>query len=140
EANATMLFAFSDDWETAFETVNPIAYDVGFYPHDVYLSSYNASASVGTSVWLGEITIGTTNLVPGVYEVVIDNAFDGISTLGLGIEGEQGDPQFEPLSGKGTFTVIPEPASLLLLYGGISLLCLARRARRRSSGTVPLHL
>lgn len=118
EANALLSFDYSSQWENAFANVSPVTYDGGFYLHDVYAGGNNPS-SVGTELTLGTLTVDTTNLSEGPYEVTIDYGLDGISSLGL-------DAQSEPLNGHGTF---PEPTSLLLLAAGFGVACRPRRSR-----------
>ena len=120
DSNAGITFQYSGAWNAAFANVSSITYDSGFYLHDAYAGGNNPT-SVGTSLLLGIVTIDTTNLLEGTYEVVIDGSFDSISALGL-------DAETEVLAGSGTFTVVPEPAALsLLALGGLFLL----RSRRR---------
>lgn len=113
---------YSDDWNAAFSNVSTIAYDVGFYNQDVYVGGNN-STSVGTSLLLGTIAVGTDGLAAGTYDVTIDGYSDGISVLGL-------DTATESLSGSGSFTIVPEPMSLLLFLAAGLISSIRRRQIR----------
>lgn len=129
---ADLTFTYSPAWTTAFSNVTQISYDNGFFSQDVFVGG-NHSVSVGQSKTLGTITIDTANMGVGAHSVFIDNALDGVSTLGLA-----GVP--ESLAGSAVFEVTPPvPAAstwgLVVLSLGIGILgTLAIR-----HGITPLH-
>ncbi len=92
-----IAFTYSTAWTSAFANVSAPFFDTGMYAQDAFVGGNNPTP-VGTSLLLGTITVTTTGLPLGVYAVRVDNAIDGVSTLGLG-----GQP--DPLSGVGVFEI-----------------------------------
>lgn len=101
-----LSFAYSPAWQSAFVYVTPPTPDLGFrfYAQYVFVGGSN-SASVGRSIALGVVTIDTTGLIEGTYEVRIDADLlpDRISALSL-------NEAREDVSGLGVFTVVCPPA------------------------------
>lgn len=110
---ADLAFSYSSQWTTAFSTVSTPTFDVGFYAQDVFVGGNN-SASVGTSLLLGTVTVGTTGMPDGAYQIRIDNSLDGVSTL-----ARSGTP--EALNGSGAFTIGPPPVPTLGSWGIVML-------------------
>jgi hypothetical protein len=67
--------AFSAEWDAAFANVIMVSDPLGFYPQDVFASGNN-TVSVGASLKLGTITLNTTGLGEGTYNVMISSAID----------------------------------------------------------------
>lgn len=120
-----LSFGYDSDWSSAFATVDPPAINSGVhlgYANDILLTSDNFGAGVVnlTTIALGTVQIDTTGMLPGVYDIRISNATDGSSELVLDGEGQG---LAEPIEGMMSFTILPEPATaLMMLIGGISLL------------------
>lgn len=126
---AGLSFTYDSDWTNAFSSVDPPDVDSGEhlgYTHDVLLMSDNSPFGISfSSLAVGTVVIDTTGMLPGVYDIRISNTTDGVSEL-VSI-GEGGGAQ-EPIEGVMNFTILPEPATaLIMLIGGISLL---RRVRQ----------
>lgn len=91
-------FTYSAAWTAAFANVTTPFFDTGFYAQDVFVGGNNATP-VGASLLLGTITIDTTGMTPGAYQVKIDHTVDfDISALAL-----QGTKDF--LLGTATFNI-----------------------------------
>lgn len=91
-------FVFGAAWRAAFTVVLPVLRDVGFYVQDVFVSS-NTAATEPMQIVLGTVTVNTTGMSEGTYEVRIEpSVVPGVSSLTL--DGRQ-----EPLSGVGTFRI-----------------------------------
>lgn len=126
---AGLSFTYDSDWTDAFAFVTPPDVDSGEhlgYVHDVLLMSDNVPFGISlSSLAVGTVVIDTTGMAPGTYDIRISNATDGVSEL-VSI-GEGGGVQ-EPIEGVMNFTILPEPATaLIMLLGGVSLL---RRVRQ----------
>jgi len=109
---ANIGFSYSGAWTSAFANVTTPAFDNGFYAQDVFVGGNNA-VSVGSSVLLGMVSIDTTRMRYGSHSVIISQALDGVSTLGL-----SGTP--EALNGLGTFAVTP-PVPTISNWGAVML-------------------
>lgn len=93
-----VAFSYSAQWLAAFANVTPPFFDVGgFYPQSVFVGG-NHTASVGTSLLVGRVTVSTAGMSEGTYAVGVNAAVDGVS--GLTRSGLR-----EPLSGSASFTV-----------------------------------
>ncbi len=105
---------FSDGWKDKFadEFGNlPVFYDMGLYPSDIGLFYGINDGTVGSpSLLLGTVVISTKDLSPGDYTVRVDE--DPTQEMNVLYLSGVTDPL---KSASATFTVIPEPASLLLL-------------------------
>lgn len=108
-----LAFSYSSQWTSAFSTVSTPTFDVGFYAQDVFVGG-NHSASVGTSLLLGTITVNTTGMANGAYQLRIENSVDGVSTL-----ARSGTP--EALNGSGAFTIGPPLVPTLGSWGIVTL-------------------
>jgi hypothetical protein len=120
---AGLSFSYDADWTTAFASVDPPDVDSGEhlgYTHDVLLMSDNSPNGITlASLDLGTVQIDTTGMLPGVYDIRISSATDGVSEL-VSI-GEGGGVQ-EPIEGLMSFTILPEPTTMMImLVGGFSL-------------------
>lgn len=108
-----LTFVYDSAWTSAFSSVGPPQYDVGFYDQSAFVGGNNAT-SVGTSLVLGVVTVHTSGMTAGGHHIDINGTIDGISILGL-----NGTP--ESLVGVGFFSVHrPVPAvstwGLLILF------------------------
>lgn len=113
-----LSFEFSPAWTAAMSTLTGPMYDNGFYAQDVYVGG-SSTASVGTSLLLGTLTVKTDGLPDGDYIISIDGANDATSVLGMNADSEE-------LNGFGTIH-IPEPSCLGLLLAAGFIACLRRR-------------
>jgi hypothetical protein len=109
-APANLSFEYSDDWNAAFSNVSPVTLNVGFYTRDIFVGGNNSTALGVTSLDLGTLSVDTSALPPGTYDVTIDNSYDGTSVLGLNVD-------VEALRGLGHIRKIPEPTSVLIFIG-----------------------
>ncbi|MFH0980771.1 MAG: PEP-CTERM sorting domain-containing protein [Planctomycetota bacterium] len=117
-------FVYDPAWLAAFASVvSPPIYATGVFGYErlVYVGGGNPT-SVGTSLALGTLSLATTGLVVGDTRTVkidsVQDGFSGLSRLGI----------LEGISGIGTISIVPEPASLALLVLGAG--CGLRRRRR----------
>lgn len=85
-------------------------YPAGIYPSDLALGAFGF-LGLYTPFPIGTLTVDTSGLGPGTYEILVDADFDGRSLAVYGLETE-------PLYGVGTIQIIPEPTSLTLLALG----------------------
>ena len=108
-----LSFAYSAQWTSAFSTVSNPSFDVGFYPQDVFVGGNNPT-SVGTTKLLGTVTVDTTGLVDGVYQLRIDNATDSVSTLARAGSAE-------PLNGSVNFIVAAIPVPTAGTWGVVAM-------------------
>lgn len=97
---ANVGFAYSAAWSAAFANVTSPQFAVGFYDQDVFVGGNNPTP-VGATLLLGTVTLTTTGMTSGTYQVMISNTIDGLSNLGL-------DGQPESLNGSAAFTVAAE--------------------------------
>ncbi len=118
---ADIGFEYSAEWSAAFSNVTPPVFDVGVYDQDVFVGGNNPNP-VGSSLLLGTVTVSTTGLSQGAYDVTIDNALDfGVSTLALaGVS--------EPLVGTGTFTIESSGIPTISQWGTVVLALLGLTA------------
>ena len=94
--------------DRALANVSALAYDNGFYVHDVYAGGNNTAAVTGP-ILLGTVHLNTAGLADGDYIVQINGSSDQTSLLGF-------NAQTEAITGQGIVHV-PEPASILMLSG-----------------------
>jgi len=99
-----VAFAYSAVWQTAFLNVTPPTPDLGLYKQDVFVGGNNPS-SVGQSLVLGIVTVDTTGMIEGSYEVRIDADLRVDQLSALVLAGVR-----EDLSGSGTFSIVCPPA------------------------------
>ena len=96
---------------------------VGTYASDV---SFGFVSMLGERpilpLLLGTLSVDASGLGPGTYDLIIDSDLDGLSFASL-------DSITEPISGRGTIQIVPEPATLMLL--GVASIALLPRRRRR---------
>lgn len=117
-----VTFEYSEEFNTkmGLYVMDPV-YDPppGHHNKDVLTSGVNFG-DVGTSILVGTLTLDTTGLLEGFYDVVIDGLNDSKSKVSRGADKE-------PVVGGGTIHIIPEPASLMLLGLGASAFLRRRR-------------
>lgn len=99
-----LTFSYSPAWQSAFAQVTSPAYDTGFYAQDVFVGGNN-STSVGRTLSLGTVTIDTTGLVEGSYEVRIDADLRPDRVSAVLLAGAR-----EDVSGVGVFIIACPPA------------------------------
>ncbi|MBI1824977.1 MAG: PEP-CTERM sorting domain-containing protein [Planctomycetes bacterium] len=118
-ANAFTLYA---DAPTNLVAGLPVG--LGIRANDLYVSGAASTAGAfGSSIDVGTITLATAALPLGDYSIFISSDADG----GTSSINRQGVTEF--IEGTGSFTVVPEPASIgLMLIGAFGLL------RRRIAG------
>ncbi len=121
---AGLSFTYDPDWTAAFANVDPPDIDSGEhggYTHDVLIMSDNNNNAITlSSIDMGNVVIDTTGMLPGVYEVRISNTTDDVSEL---VSIGEGQGLQDPIEGSMSFTVLPEPATaLIMLIGGVTLL------------------
>lgn len=93
----------------------------GKYESDIKFGFFAAAGTQSLVFPLGTITVDTSGLGVGTYQVMIDQDFDQQSFAALGLPTEG-------LFGVGTINIVPEPATMTLL--GLASLALIRRRRK----------
>ena len=81
-----LTFSYSDEFRDAMAAfvVDPPQHGTGYYTNDVYVGGSNTTP-VGTSVLVGAVTLDTTGLSAGTYDVRIDATTDqGFCVLSVG--------------------------------------------------------
>jgi len=93
-------FQYSASWRDAFANVtpDPPAADVGLYGQDVFVGG-NDPNSVGQAMFLGIVTVVTTGMGEGTYDVRID------PTVRLDVSSVVLDRVHEGLQGSAAFTI-----------------------------------
>lgn len=119
-------FVFDSEWTTNFDASNSLLFDdTGFYAQEVNIESFSSSLINLTNLAVGTLSIDTTGMLPGFYDVLVDNDYDGESEVVNIGEGSAGDALFGAFS----FEVTPEPASVAFVTLAIPAIL-----RRRSRG------
>lgn len=123
-SDVPFTFAYSDGFKAAANAfvLDPgVPLNQGIRANDLYIAGLATTVgALGTSINVGTVTFDSSALTPGTYSILVSSDADnGISFLG------RGGATTEGLTGSGSFTVIPEPASLGLL--GLGALGLLRR-------------
>ena len=113
-------FDYAQSWLDAASFPPSAPVSTGFaWPSDLFFGGFLAAGTPGALV--GTLTVDTTGLALGEYTVAVDSNTDFLSNIGL-------DNDTEGLAGSAIVTVVPEPATLILLgIGGVA----AMRRRRR---------
>ncbi len=114
-----MGFDYDSTWP--FATAEPPAFNIGIYPHDMYVTSNDANLATSPRAF-GTVMVDPRDLAPGDYIIQVNHAIDGdfsqLLARGTG----------DPLLGSAVLRVVPEPASLsLLALGALAALHLRKR-------------
>jgi len=105
-------FAYSNEFIAAMENVSEPYWDYNFWPI-LYLSGNNPARGAGPALVIGNATVETVGLSPGTYSFEVGEPSELVDVLpGPRVVSE-------PLSGIGTFTIVPEPGCLTLLVVGV---------------------
>ena len=112
---------------------SPMHYFAGSFPAGIYPSDIETGyvfwAPYDIPFFIGTLTVDTSGLLPGTYELLVDADFDERSFALL-------SPDLEPLYGLATIQIVPDPATISLLAAGMALTMLRRdRTRRKACGT-----
>jgi hypothetical protein len=106
-----MTFDFNSDWKNAYPDALFTSGSVGMYNSDIMVNIGNDSSVNLSSSLMGTLTISTEGLSPGEYSIFVEGN-TGFNMISLG-----GYPDDIISSSSTTFTVVPEPVSLLLFIG-----------------------
>ncbi len=127
----TAFAGFAFDFDQAYidsATFDPDATPFGVYASDLNLAANNLSGGWTAPILIGTLTFDTTGLAEGKYDVMVSTSteFDLVgTTLTILQDGFAGDANIEAA---GSFTVVPEPATLAMLgIGGIATVLRRRR-------------
>ena len=112
-------------WSFDFCDFGPCSgYPFGLYPSDLIFGAFFAAGAVEPPFFIGTLSIDTSALGPGTYEILVDATFDQRSFVANGLP-------VEPLFGRGTIQIVPEPGALTFLsLAGLVIL-------RRRNGVKP---
>ncbi|NOX59103.1 MAG: PEP-CTERM sorting domain-containing protein [Planctomycetes bacterium] len=127
-----LSFGFNPDWQAAFAFPGVPVIDsvmLPAYTRSVSITSDNDPFGIGdATLALGTVTIDTTAMAPGLYDIRISNATDGgFSEL---VSVNEGGGAQDPIEGLMGFEIVPEPATAFLMLLGGS--CLFRKPIRQN--------
>src|SRR3989337_960440 len=69
-------FSYNAAWTTAMPNLSAPLPGIGSYTHDLLVGGSNPTGGAGTSVPLGTVTVNTTGLALGTYEILVDSGID----------------------------------------------------------------
>ncbi|XZE21576.1 PEP-CTERM sorting domain-containing protein [Pirellulaceae bacterium SH449] len=118
-------------FSTGLVNIGDEQWDISTQPGEAFLSFSLSSNFFNTGLantvhQLGQLTLDLSNVGIGTYLLTIDD--------GLLLALDPSDAPINTSSVSGSFSVVPEPSSLALLFSAVGLV-MARRFRRRSPET-----